>query len=207
MEAQSTAADSVSYEYGGQNAPGNGAGQVVSEQDGSRIAHNSYDAAGNLVQQTATIKLHDWTPAADQSKFTWTTKWSYDGLGRMKSMVYPDATPLALTAEYNNGQATGLDSGERLAYDYDAGGQLKAISGQEDGVQTKQVGVDAPHPALDPRLEIGVDDRTATERPVHEFASPPTIARIEARGPAIGRRVEQFPRTQITGNLRIRIRD
>ena len=138
-----TAADSVSYEYGGQNAPGNGAGQVVSEQDGSRIAHNSYDAAGNLVQQTATIKLHDWTPAADQSKFTWTTKWSYDGLGRMKSMVYPDATPLALTAEYNNGQATGLDSGERLAYDYDAGGQLKAISGQEDGVQTKQVGVDA----------------------------------------------------------------
>jgi RHS repeat-associated protein len=135
-----TAADNVTYLYGGQNAPDNGAGQVIREEDGSRIASNAYDPAGNLVQQTATIKLHDWTPAADQSRFTWTTKWAYDGLGRMKAMVYPDSTQLNFTAAYNNGQATGTDSGERLSYDYDAGGQLKSISGQEDGVQTKQVG-------------------------------------------------------------------
>jgi RHS repeat-associated protein len=133
-------ADDVSYVYGGQDAAENGAGVVVREEDGSRITTNGYDVAGDTVRQTATIKLHNWTPTADQSKFTWTTKWNYDGLGRMKSMVYPDATQLAFTAQYNNGIATGTDPGEQLSYDYDAGGQLKSVLGSEPGVITQQVG-------------------------------------------------------------------
>ncbi|HSB85974.1 MAG TPA: SpvB/TcaC N-terminal domain-containing protein, partial [Ilumatobacteraceae bacterium] len=115
-------ADDVTYTYGGMGAPGNGAGQVVQSEDGSQIEHNVYDEAGNVVSQTTTMKLHAWTPTANQSKFTWTTQWQYDGLGRLKSMVYPDS--------------------ERLAYDYDAGGQLRSIKGEEDGFITVLVGTD-----------------------------------------------------------------
>jgi RHS repeat-associated protein len=104
-------------------APNNGAGQVVSSEDGSRIQTNVYNPAGNIINQATTMKLHNWTPAADQSKFTWTTQWQYDGLGRLKSMVYPDS--------------------ERLTYGYDAGGLVNAISGDEDGVKTVIIGYDA----------------------------------------------------------------
>jgi RHS repeat-associated protein len=103
-------------------APNNGAGQVMRSEDGSRIQTNMYDQAGNIVNQATTMKLHNWTPAADQSTFTWTTQWQYDGLGRLKSMVYPDT--------------------ERLTYGYDAGGQLNFISGEEDGYEKVLVGTD-----------------------------------------------------------------
>jgi len=115
-------ADDATYTYGGMGAPDNGAGQVVQEEDGSQIEHNVYNEAGNLVSQTTTMKLHAWKPDADQSKFTWTTQWQYDGLGRLKSMVYPDT--------------------ERLAYDYDAGGLVRSITGEEDGFITVLVGTD-----------------------------------------------------------------
>ena len=115
-------ADDVTYTYGEMGAADNGAGQVIGLEDGARIERNVYDPAGNIVQQTLTMKLHAWTPTADQSKFTWTTRWQYDGLGRLKSMVYPDS--------------------ERLAYGYDAGGLVNAISGEEDGFITVLVGTD-----------------------------------------------------------------
>lgn len=116
-------ADDVTYTYGGMGAPDNGAGQVVRSEDGSRIQINAYDQAGNIIRQATTMKLHNWTPAANQSKFTWTTQWQYDGLGRLKSMVYPDS--------------------ERLTYGYDAGGLVNFISGDEDGYKTVVVGYDA----------------------------------------------------------------
>src|SRR5262249_49763669 len=106
-------ADDVTYTYGDMGAANNGAGQVIKSEDGSRIQTNAYDAAGNIVRQATTMKLHNWTPTADQSQFTWTTQWQYDGLGRLKSLVYPDS--------------------ERLTYGYDAGGLVNFISGDEDG--------------------------------------------------------------------------
>ena len=115
-------ADDVAYTYGVTGAPNNGAGQVVRSEDGSRIQANIYDQAGNITRQATTMKLHNWTPAADQSKFTWITQWQYDGLGRLKSMVYPDS--------------------ERLTYGYDAGGLINFISGDEDGYKTVVVGTD-----------------------------------------------------------------
>jgi RHS repeat-associated protein len=116
------AADDVTYTYGGMGAADNGAGQVVRSEDGSRIQANVYDPAGNIVRQATTMKLHNWTPTGDQSKFTWTTQWQHDGLGRLKSMVYPDS--------------------ERLTYGYDAGGLVNFISGDEDGYKTVVVGTD-----------------------------------------------------------------
>jgi RHS repeat-associated protein len=116
-------ADDVSYTYGPMGAPNNAAGQVVRSEDGSQIKLNQYDPAGNIVKQTATMKLHAWTPTGDQTKFTWTTQWQYDGLGRLKSMVYPDS--------------------ERLTYGYDAGGLVNFISGDEDGFKTIITGYDA----------------------------------------------------------------
>jgi RHS repeat-associated protein len=115
-------ADDVTYTYGAMGAPDNGAGQVVGSEDGSQIERNKYDPAGNIVSQTSTMKLHAWTPTGDQTKFTWTTQWQYDGLGRLKSMVYPDS--------------------ERLTYGYDAGGLVNFISGDEDGIKTVVVGTD-----------------------------------------------------------------
>jgi YD repeat-containing protein len=116
-------ADDVTYTYGGMFAPGNGAGQVVASEDGSTIRANVYDPAGNVVRQATTMKLHNWTPAADQANFTWTTEWTYDGLGRLTTMVYPDS--------------------ERLTYGYDAGGLVNFISGEEDGYEEVLVGYDA----------------------------------------------------------------
>jgi YD repeat-containing protein len=117
------AADDVTYTYGAMGAANNGAGQVVRLEDGARIQRNSYDPAGNVISQTATMKLHAWTPTGDQTRFTWTTQWQYDGLGRLKSMVYPDS--------------------ERLTYGYDLGGLVNSIAGDEDGVKTIIVGYDA----------------------------------------------------------------
>jgi RHS repeat-associated protein len=116
------ASDDVTYTYGDMGAPDNGAGQVVRLEDSSQIEQNKYDPAGNVVSQTVTMKLHAWTPGGDQSRFTWTTQWQYDGLGRLKSMVYPDS--------------------ERLTYGYDAGGLVNFVAGDEDGFKTIIIGYD-----------------------------------------------------------------
>jgi len=113
----------VTYTYGKMKAPGNGAGRAVRVEDGSRIQSSVFDAAGNVTRQDTTMKLHNWTPSADQSKFTWTTNWVFDGLGRLESMVYPDT--------------------ERLTYGYDAGGQVNSIAGSEDGYKMVVTGTDA----------------------------------------------------------------
>jgi RHS repeat-associated protein len=112
----------VRYTYGDMGAAGNGAGRIVRSEDGTRIVSMAYDEAGALVEQTAEMKLHNWDPSKDTSRFRWTTAWAYDGLGRVESMVYPD--------------------GQRLAYDYDAGGQPLSVVGEEDGYETVVVGVD-----------------------------------------------------------------
>lgn len=109
----------VSYTYGAMGAPNNGAGRVVRSEDGSRIVEREFNAAGAVVLETAEMKLHAWhNPGTDPALFRWITKWSYDGLARLETMVYPD--------------------GERLAYDYDSGGLIRNIVGEEDGFKLQQ---------------------------------------------------------------------
>ena len=100
----------VTYAYGGQGAPGNGAGRVVREEDGSRIQSLTYNPAGQVVKQIAEMKLHNW-PGPGSPGFQWTTQWAFDGFGRLASMVYPD--------------------GETSSYGYDAGGALNSMSGDK----------------------------------------------------------------------------
>jgi RHS repeat-associated protein len=100
----------VTYTYGGQRAPNNGAGRVVREEDGSRIQTLEYNPAGQITKQTAEMKLHNW-PGPGATAFQWTTQWSYDGFGRLASMVYPD--------------------GESLKYGYDAGGAVSSVAGDK----------------------------------------------------------------------------
>jgi len=113
----------VSYTYGAMGAPNNGAGRVVRSEDGSRIVEREFAPTGAVVLETAEMKLHAWhNPGTDPALFRWTTEWSYDGLARLETLVYPD--------------------GERLAYDYDSGGLIKNIVGEEDGFKLQQNGVD-----------------------------------------------------------------
>ena len=113
----------VSYTYGAMGALNNGAGRVMRSEDGSRIVTREFTPTGAVLRETVEMKLHAWhNPDADPALFRWTTEWTYDGLARLETMVYPD--------------------GERLAYDYDSGGLLKNIVGEEDGFELQQNGVD-----------------------------------------------------------------
>lgn len=111
----------VTYTYGAAGAPGNGAGRITRIEDGTRIVDLTYSAGGSVVEQAAQMKLHNWDPA-DPARFTWTTSWNFDGLGRIASMTYPD--------------------GERLTYDYDSGGLVREVVGEEDGYEDIITGYD-----------------------------------------------------------------
>lgn len=113
----------VTYTYGTAGAPANGAGRVVSQEDGARITTNEYSAAGDLTKQKAEMKTHQWySPSVDRSKLQWTTEWTYDGLSRIATVKYPDT--------------------EQLTYDYDLGGLVSNVVGSELGFVRVQVGVD-----------------------------------------------------------------
>ncbi|WP_154402237.1 SpvB/TcaC N-terminal domain-containing protein [Ornithinimicrobium cavernae] len=116
-----TGTPDVSYTYGDAGADGNGAGRVTRIEDGTRIVDLTYSAGGSVVEQAAQMKLHNWDPARAED-FTWTTSWSFDGLGRIASMTYPD--------------------GERLTYDYDSGGLVREVVGEEDGYEDIITGYD-----------------------------------------------------------------
>lgn len=106
----------VTYTYGTKadagDAKGNGAGRIVQIDDASRVVSLEYDALGNTTSQLSEIKLHNRVPG--DPRFQWTTEWTYDGLSRLDTMTYPD--------------------GEKLTYDYDAGGLTSSIVGEEPGL-------------------------------------------------------------------------
>ena len=112
----------VSYTYGKTGAPHNGAGRVVREEDGARIVKMEYSESGAMTSQLAEMKYHNWAGAIDKSDFQTTMKWSYDGLGRIGTMTYPDS--------------------EVLTYGYDEGGLARTVNGVEEGLIKVQIGED-----------------------------------------------------------------
>ena len=104
----------VSYEWGDDGEPENGAGRVTRVVDGAMERTYGYDAAGNVARETAT---EDDAPFGIKKGAvdTWTTSWIYDSLGRIDKLTYPD--------------------GEVLHHDYDLGGRpsrLESDAPQQD---------------------------------------------------------------------------
>ena len=87
--------DDITYEYGLDNSDDRfTAGRIRHIEDRTRLVDNTYDRNGAMIEQTAIVKRHNWAPdlTADQlEKFTYTTTWTYDDLGRIATVGYPDA--------------------------------------------------------------------------------------------------------------------
>jgi RHS repeat-associated protein len=165
--------DDVTYEYGRSNADGRfTAGRVRSSSDRSRLTDNSYDATGALSRQRVEVKRHNWRPSLTEEQregFRWTTDWSYDELGRIASVRYPDAktvglvpTPVSVASLTEPGQLVALIEqvdlpGELVTYDYDSGGMVREVRGVEAGVQRVEEPID--------RVVDGVQSTIMVPRP------------------------------------------
>ena len=105
------ASPDVAYTYGGPGAPFNRANRIVTVTDGSGLEERSYGKLGEIVQTVkTTAALNGSTPRGP-----YTTRYQFDSFERLLSVVYPD--------------------GETLTYGYDAGGQVKSVSGLLKGVR------------------------------------------------------------------------
>lgn len=151
-------ADDVVYEYGLDNSDGRfTAGRVKRIDDRTRIADNTYGPGGALVSQLVEVKRHNWDPTLTEEEledFRWTTEWSYDGLGRIHTVRYPDAKTLGtvpmgtsvagLTApDQLGGLIEEVDEpGELVVYDYDSGGMVRSIGGAEAGISYVEEPID-----------------------------------------------------------------
>jgi RHS repeat-associated protein len=171
--------DDITYEYGLDNTDGRyTAGRIRHIEDRTRLVDNTYDKNGAMIEQTAIIKRHNWRPtmtAEELLDFTYTTRWSYDPLGRIETVGYPDAKTVsflpdgesvaALTAPEELTpllQSIDLD-GEVATYDYDSGGLLREVTGAEEGI----VFVDE---AITPDLEGNPRTVLVPRRVTHEYA-------------------------------------
>ena len=102
-------ANNVHYEYGAPNAPNNGAGRIIYQEDGSGWQKFSYDALGNISENIRTFVL----PYEDQT-YTFKMNFDYDSWNRIRQMTYPD--------------------GEEVSYFYNLGGNLQNIEGIKSGI-------------------------------------------------------------------------
>jgi YD repeat-containing protein len=144
--------DDVTYEYGMDNSDGRfTAGRVSHITDRTHLADNTYDKNGAMVEQTSVIKRHNWKPTLTGDEllpFTYTTAWTYDDLGRITAVRYPDSKTvsyvpaeqsvenLASPAELPSLLVTADLRGELVSYGYDSGGLLRAVTGAEEGLRT-----------------------------------------------------------------------
>lgn len=101
---------SVVYEYGLDGAAENSAGRVTRVVDGSMDRTYAYDIDGNVARETATVDDDPFGKGIDDDPASWATSWSYDSLGRLALLTYPD--------------------GEALSHEYDLGGRPTRLVSQ-----------------------------------------------------------------------------
>jgi RHS repeat-associated protein len=149
----------VSYVWGERGAAGNGAGRIVALTDGAREQKFEYDPLGAVVSETSTMLVHNLNDAIGAKK-TYTTSFTYEAFGRMRTVTYPD--------------------GEVVTNDYDRGGLLKSVKGVKAGVPYTYVDRLEYDHFLDQRLLlVGNKVQTlheydaATRRLVHQVANTP----------------------------------
>jgi RHS repeat-associated protein len=110
-----TASENVTYTYGAHNAGNGQAGRIASVQDESGTEVRFYDQLGNVSQMQRTMA----TQSPSIPGVTYTMSYSFDTLGRVLNMTYPD--------------------GEVLTYGYDAGGNPITATGVRKGTTTNYV--------------------------------------------------------------------
>jgi RHS repeat-associated protein len=171
--------DDITYEYGLDNADGRyTAGRISHIEDRTRLVENTYDKNGAMIEQTAIIKRHNWQPTMTPEEmldFTYTTRWSYDPLGRIESVGYPDAKTVSFLPDGESVatltspdqlapllQTVALE-GEVATYDYDSGGLLREVTGIEEGIQFVSE-------ELAPDLEGNVATVEVPRRVMHHYA-------------------------------------
>ncbi|QOW61186.1 toxin TcdB middle/N-terminal domain-containing protein [Treponema pedis] len=103
--------EDTEYKYG---EPGEkGAGQVTYKKDESGETHYSYGELNEVIKESRTINRYEAGSGKQSASF----EYEADYLGRMQKMKYPD--------------------GETVSYTYDAGGQLKGVSGEKTSSKGK----------------------------------------------------------------------
>jgi RHS repeat-associated protein len=122
----------VTYAYGGVNeggdTNGNRAGRIKQVTSDGATEVRSYDRMGN-VNQTLTTLPNMATPATPAT-VTFTMKYTYDWLGRMQTMTFPN---------WMNSNFTFVaGEGEKVSYVYDHGGSLDRITGHQQTTNPQQ---------------------------------------------------------------------
>ena len=102
-----------------------------------------YAESGAMTSQLAEMKYHDWFNNTDKTPYQTTTEWTYDGLGRIETLTYPD--------------------GEVLTYDYDSGGLAQSIDGVEEGPDQGASSAPTPRATRSTRISP-TPGRTSTSR-------------------------------------------
>jgi RHS repeat-associated protein len=110
-----TTNENVTYTYGAPNATNGQAGRIATVQDESGTEVRFYDQLGNVNQMQRTMA----TQSPSIPGVTYTMNYSFDTLGRVLNMTYPD--------------------GEQLTYGYDAGGNPITATGVRKGTTTNYV--------------------------------------------------------------------
>ncbi|UTC95202.1 RHS repeat-associated core domain-containing protein [Treponema denticola] len=95
----------IEYKYGAHGQ--NGAGQIVYKKDETGETHYKYGELNEVIKESRTINRYGAGTNPETASFEYRS----DYLGRMQRMKYPD--------------------GETITYTYDAGGQLKGVSGEK----------------------------------------------------------------------------
>jgi len=102
--------NNISYEYGKPGDPHNGANRIIKVTDQAGWETRQYGPLGELVESTRNIK---WSAGPAES---YTTQYQYDTWNRLKQLIYPDNE--VLTYEYNKGGQMRAVHGKKGKYDY-----------------------------------------------------------------------------------------
>jgi RHS repeat-associated protein len=105
-------AETVSYTYGANGAADYGAGRVTAVNYPVGSKSFKYDVLGDVISERHIININGGS--VDK-----TTAYTWDNLGRMLTLTYPD--------------------GEALTYGYDSGGLLTSVQGAASGTTTNYV--------------------------------------------------------------------
>ncbi len=138
----------VTYTYGAStetgDTAGNLAGRVKSVTMEAGTEQRFYDAYGNVNKTVTTLQHVSGNPPPAAP--TVTMKYSYDWMGRMLSLTFPQIV--------NSSWVVPAGDGEVITYNYDRGGQLKSITGKPPSTASENYLVDIGYDEFGQRIKL-----------------------------------------------------